>query len=472
MSESGGYKIYVELDFSHFNRQVKQIQDMFANAQKRMQTAMPQGATAQAGTISRTVASGGQQMQMLQKQTSTFDKMKENMGGIFKNTFALIGIGTGIAAITKLMIDSSGILKSTFGLLQTNIMLLLRPIGDFIGLILRPVMIMILQKFIVPYYQYMRPLVEKYGNIIGQGLADFLSDPLKHLHGLFVNAWVLNWPGSPQTEPSTTTPSGGAGGGGSGQTIFHTIDRMEEQFEESKEQTEAIKQANKQIRQRYEEFMASATGTAQQGRNTAQVTLNENLKINDSMKGAAGQASMAEGSTVGIAASFAGAAAVAYEMWKNLQQIAARVSAVGIPILSNIYNEAVGNILPPAYASSGGRSVGSGSKSVSIAGASSGSKDLARSLLSSSTRYSVKLASGGIIPEHVVGLGVESGKPYEFGERGPEVVHRAGGAFRMPSAPTQVNVGPIYVSKEVDIQKVIDAVKKAFLGSNNRISIV
>jgi SLT domain-containing protein len=51
-------------------------------------------------------------------------------------------------------------------------------------------------------------------------------------------------------------------------------------------------------------------------------------------------------------------------------------------------------------------------------------------------------SGGGVIPEHVVGVGLSSGQPYSFGENGPElVVPNGGGATGSPGMQPATNIG-------------------------------
>ena len=54
-------------------------------------------------------------------------------------------------------------------------MMVLRPIGDFFGFVMRPIMIMLLRKFIIPWYSKMYPQMMKWGTDIGTKLAGALS---------------------------------------------------------------------------------------------------------------------------------------------------------------------------------------------------------------------------------------------------------------------------------------------------------
>ena len=100
---------------------------------------------------------------------------KANMG---KNLAKLGIIATGVVgllALTKkvasVLISSSPMLQQVLKLLNFSIMLIFRPIGDFIGFLLRPIMVMFLRKFIIPWYTTALPVMTQVGKFIG----DFVS---------------------------------------------------------------------------------------------------------------------------------------------------------------------------------------------------------------------------------------------------------------------------------------------------------
>jgi hypothetical protein len=95
------------------------------------------------------------------------------MGSMLK----LAGIATGVASLVALTIKSSGILQSTLRLWESGMMLILKPIGDFIGLMLRPFTYAVLKLFILPFYNTLLPLVAQYGPALGE----FLVNPVPHL---------------------------------------------------------------------------------------------------------------------------------------------------------------------------------------------------------------------------------------------------------------------------------------------------
>ena len=87
-------------------------------------------------------------------------------------------VGTGLA-VSKAIIDSSAMLQQMFKLMQFGFMLILKPIGDFFGFLMRPIMILLLRKFIIPFYQKVYPWFATTGAKIGTDIAlvlDSLGD--------------------------------------------------------------------------------------------------------------------------------------------------------------------------------------------------------------------------------------------------------------------------------------------------------
>jgi hypothetical protein len=121
---------------------------------------------------------------LFQRLDKTFDK---HFGGDSKwNKFfagqgkgAALGMGAGAAAggmmLGKAIIDSSPMFQQMLKLLNFGVMMVLRPIGDFFGFFMRPILIALLQKFIIPFYQTYLPVMQKLGTDIGERVVDFLN---------------------------------------------------------------------------------------------------------------------------------------------------------------------------------------------------------------------------------------------------------------------------------------------------------
>ena len=113
-----------------------------------------------------------------------------------KNLAKLGIIATGVVgllALTKklssVLISSSPMLQQVLKLLNFSIMLIFRPIGDFIGFLLRPIMVMFLRKFIIPWYTTALPVMTQVGKFIG----DFVSNLMGKdgIEGIAVSLGVI-----------------------------------------------------------------------------------------------------------------------------------------------------------------------------------------------------------------------------------------------------------------------------------------
>lgn len=110
------------------------------------------------------------------------DKLADQLGGA-KEFFGkhkmgmMIGAGSAgiLLKVLKMAFDASPMFQQIQKLLKFGIMMILRPIGDFFGFIMRPIMILLLRKFIIPWYTKMYPQMMKWGTEIGTKLAGALG---------------------------------------------------------------------------------------------------------------------------------------------------------------------------------------------------------------------------------------------------------------------------------------------------------
>lgn len=105
---------------------------------------------------------------------------KFSLGNIAKLAAIGVGISAGVGIIRqvwKLMVQASPMLNSMLKLFQVGIMFILRPIGDFIGFLLRPMMIYLLRNVFLPWYRTMAPIMRLWGAALGTGLVNFIKDP-------------------------------------------------------------------------------------------------------------------------------------------------------------------------------------------------------------------------------------------------------------------------------------------------------
>jgi hypothetical protein len=110
---------------------------------------------------------GGMSGKMVEGISKMGEFGKKHMGGI------LIGAGSAgvLISILKKALSASPMFQQMMKLLNFGIMMVLRPIGDFFGFLFRPILIMLLRKFIIPWYTKMMPVMMKMGDLIGKKLA-------------------------------------------------------------------------------------------------------------------------------------------------------------------------------------------------------------------------------------------------------------------------------------------------------------
>ena len=110
------------------------------------------------------------------KGESALEKMGEfatkHAGGL------LIGAGSAgiLIMIVKKALSASPVFQQISQLLDYGINMLLRPIGDFFGFLLRPIVIMLMRMFIIPFYRTMYPFFRDWGTKIGEALVWLVGD--------------------------------------------------------------------------------------------------------------------------------------------------------------------------------------------------------------------------------------------------------------------------------------------------------
>tara|TARA_B100000949_G_scaffold35482_1_gene29367 strand:+ start:595 stop:2289 length:1695 start_codon:yes stop_codon:yes gene_type:complete len=92
-------------------------------------------------------------------------------------TGILIGAGSigVLLTVLKKAFDVSPMFQAIKKLLHFGFMLILRPIGDFFGFIMRPIMVLMLRKFIIPWYKDVYPYMKKWGSQLGNAAAGVIS---------------------------------------------------------------------------------------------------------------------------------------------------------------------------------------------------------------------------------------------------------------------------------------------------------
>jgi len=116
--------------------------------------------------------------------------------GMMKNIAKLGMIATGVTGVFALVqklvsmtIQASPMLQQMLKLFNFGIMLIFRPIGDFFGFFLRPLIIYFLRSVALPFYREWRPILQKLGAFLGDQLADDLEEAGSHRTSPFEEDW-------------------------------------------------------------------------------------------------------------------------------------------------------------------------------------------------------------------------------------------------------------------------------------------
>ena len=168
------YTLAIKIDDNDLNKAIAKLQAVFKNIDisgtgSRKQAA---AATLLGGGRSPASKSKGDQ----KKSMKGIDGIKKVLGSINKKQAAVTGMSFAVGGIFGLLTDISPLLQSSLKLLSTGIMLMLRPIADFIGLILRPIMVLLLQTVIIPFYKTVYPWFQSKGLQVGKDVAT-IFDP-------------------------------------------------------------------------------------------------------------------------------------------------------------------------------------------------------------------------------------------------------------------------------------------------------
>ena len=102
----------------------------------------------------------------------------------------LAGIGAALAGgagLGKMIVDSSPMLKAMLKLLNVGVMLILRPIGDFIGFMLRPLLLKFVTKVAIPAYKQGAGLAKEWGTKMSKVLLLLFTNPQEFLKGAVID---------------------------------------------------------------------------------------------------------------------------------------------------------------------------------------------------------------------------------------------------------------------------------------------
>ena len=119
-----------------------------------------------------------------------------NQKGVMDNIMKLGAIATGIAGIVMLVqklvsmtVDASPMLQQMLKLFNYSVMLILRPIGDFFGFFLRPLVVYFLRTIALPFYRQWRPIMIGLASWLGQQALENLDSNRKGGEAILAGDW-------------------------------------------------------------------------------------------------------------------------------------------------------------------------------------------------------------------------------------------------------------------------------------------
>jgi len=100
--------------------------------------------------------------------------------------------GSIVGMLGKKLFDSSPLLKTMMSLFNTSVMLIFRPIGDFIGSFLRPIMMFFMKNIAIPFYKNSKHAMGL-GEQYGKRALGFLLKPAETMYAMLVS-WASTVP--------------------------------------------------------------------------------------------------------------------------------------------------------------------------------------------------------------------------------------------------------------------------------------
>lgn len=117
-------------------------------------------------------------------------------GSMMKNIAKLGTIAVGVAGLVMLVkkiaeitVSASPMFQQMLKLINFGVLLILRPLGDFFGFFLRPLIIYFLRSIVLPFYRLMRPIMQKLGTFLGMSVTQNVAGTLSGVWALITGDW-------------------------------------------------------------------------------------------------------------------------------------------------------------------------------------------------------------------------------------------------------------------------------------------
>jgi hypothetical protein len=113
--------------------------------------------------------------------------IRSKIKGALKTPLAQFGGAGGALLLGKKIIDSSPMLQAMMKMLNTTFTLILRPIGDFVGGMLRPITMFMLKEIAIPMAKQGKGFM-KFGEEIGNKVLGFFLRPIESIEAAIIKA--------------------------------------------------------------------------------------------------------------------------------------------------------------------------------------------------------------------------------------------------------------------------------------------
>ncbi|MGQ9642009.1 MAG: hypothetical protein ACUVUF_07805 [Candidatus Bathycorpusculaceae bacterium] len=97
-------------------------------------------------------------------------------GGAVAAIAVLVMIATVIKRIWDLLVSSSGILKAISRMFTTTFQMFIRPFADFLGLLLKPILVILLRYIAIPFYRSLLPMIKQVSQLFEAVISPILKE--------------------------------------------------------------------------------------------------------------------------------------------------------------------------------------------------------------------------------------------------------------------------------------------------------
>ena len=214
MANDSNFTLSVEIDTKDIESKIEVLKNMFKdieininplkdemeaidNATKPIKKALTVG-DSDAGALvgAETEAQQKRDKERQDKERSRAKTFGEIKGSLMRQ----LGLIAGIAGSIAMIVQASPILQNSLTMIINTITLLIRPIGDVIGLLLRPLIVLFMHQALVPYIQTIYPWIIRFASFWDSTVQEFFKNPAGFLATLGSDDGIADTTGQTEYE--------------------------------------------------------------------------------------------------------------------------------------------------------------------------------------------------------------------------------------------------------------------------------